>query len=93
MSLQEIVAEWVDRNRGERFNLIVANRPFGGKIGEAPLTLTGIEIQGAILVIRFETTERLTITKPLGVTVPVNRNETNIFVVKQPVLPPVNPAC
>ncbi|MEL7500769.1 MAG: hypothetical protein AAFN77_24465 [Planctomycetota bacterium] len=56
--------DWFSEHRNQFLDVIIAGRVFGGRHGESPQSLRELEFDGSTVLIRFATTETLTIETP-----------------------------
>jgi len=67
MTTQATIQRWFEHAKGDYFNLYFAGLVFGGRPGESPQKVMSIQLTDPVLVVRFGSTERLTVTDPKGV--------------------------
>jgi len=59
-----IIKKWVEENKENGVDVVIAGRVFGGRHGESPQTPKEFSYVDAVLEIQFNTTELLTIINP-----------------------------
>jgi len=61
MSEKSILEKWFRKKQGQYVEIIIAGRVLGGRVGESPQKVRAIQLIGDVLLVRFETTERLVV--------------------------------
>ena len=59
-----IIKKWVEANKGNGIDIVIAGRVFGGRHGESPQIPKEFSYVDEILKMQFNTTELLTIINP-----------------------------
>ena len=59
-----ILTKWFASHKGQCVDVVVAGRVFGGRYGESPQLVRQYELTDMGVIIRFETTEVLTVVNP-----------------------------
>ena len=60
----EIVEQWFMSNLGSSVDLVIGGEIFGGRRGELPQVVKELELESEKFLIKFGTTERLSVYKP-----------------------------
>jgi hypothetical protein len=66
MDIEAVLDRWLGTKQDSYIDLIIADRVFGGRLGESPQRPTAFQMVGPVLAIRFDSTERLTVAHPSG---------------------------
>ena len=65
--VHSLLTRWLESAREGHHDIIIAGEIIGGRHGEAMQRPVAFQLMGAILVIRFDGTERLTVSDPGGI--------------------------
>lgn len=65
--VHSLLTRWLESAREGHHDIIIAGEFIGGRHGEAMQRPVAFQLVGAILVIRFDGTERLTVSDPEGI--------------------------
>lgn len=65
--MYDMIERWFTQSKGNWIDLLIADRVFGGRLGESPQIPTAYQVIGSVIQIQFQTTERLVVTHPTNV--------------------------
>ncbi len=60
----KLVEKWFMENLGSSVDIVIAGEIFGGRRGELPQVVNNLELETEKFVIKFATTEKLSVYKP-----------------------------